>query len=274
MSEAGDQGGRPRRASSLTASAGATSCSVPAPLLPGLQARGGCRLRRRLPGASRGRTNTRQTSRRPGSSSPSSSSGGRPATVRPLPRGPSATPVSPSTRRWSREWRAGARWRGSHRCRLRGKNTAYHWPSVANAALASILRFLFPIAPREQLAALAALEERLADDLRPRVPGSSRARSSAGERSRPRFSSGRRATEGMRDTSTTSRRTSRPSATACGCRRRPASFRRCSPPGAGTAVWRSKAGRTSCPGITHPTPRMRRRLSIPRRLRSTTRSST
>jgi hypothetical protein len=51
-----------------------------------------------------------------------------------------------------------------------GKNIAYDWPSVANAALAAILRFLFPTAPREQLAALAALEERLADDLRPGVP--------------------------------------------------------------------------------------------------------
>jgi hypothetical protein len=51
-----------------------------------------------------------------------------------------------------------------------GKNVAYDWPSVANGALAAILRFLFPTAPREQLAALAALEERLADDLRPGVP--------------------------------------------------------------------------------------------------------
>ena len=58
-----------------------------------------------------------------------------------------------------------------------GKNAAYHWPSVANAALASILRFLFPTSPPERLAALAALEERLADDLRPGVPSGIFARS-------------------------------------------------------------------------------------------------
>ena len=39
-----------------------------------------------------------------------------------------------------------------------GSNAAYDWPAVANAALASILRDLFPTAPAEQQAAIAALE--------------------------------------------------------------------------------------------------------------------
>ena len=57
-----------------------------------------------------------------------------------------------------------------------GKNAAYHWPSVANAALARSC-VLFPTAPREQLAALAALEERLADNLRSGAPSGIFARS-------------------------------------------------------------------------------------------------
>jgi hypothetical protein len=73
----------------------------------------------------------------------------------------------------------------------RRRNIAYHWPSVANVALAGILRFLFPSAPREQLAALAGLEEGLAHDLRPGFrPGSRRVRSRAGETSPPHFSNG------------------------------------------------------------------------------------
>jgi PAP2 superfamily len=51
-----------------------------------------------------------------------------------------------------------------------GANAAYHWPTVGNAALAAILRFLFPTAPGEQLTAVGALEERLANDLRLGVP--------------------------------------------------------------------------------------------------------
>jgi hypothetical protein len=64
----------------------------------------------------------------------------------------------------------------------------------AGAALAGIAG---ATAPREQL---AALEERLADDLRPGVPGSRRVRSRAGEKSPPPSSNGRRTTEGTRDT--------------------------------------------------------------------------
>jgi hypothetical protein len=44
-----------------------------------------------------------------------------------------------------------------------GRNSAYDWAAVANAALASILRSLFPTAPAGQLAAVTALEERFAD---------------------------------------------------------------------------------------------------------------
>jgi hypothetical protein len=39
-----------------------------------------------------------------------------------------------------------------------GRNAAYHWPSVANAALAAILRALFPTAGAARLAALDGLE--------------------------------------------------------------------------------------------------------------------
>lgn len=59
-----------------------------------------------------------------------------------------------------------------------GKNAAYHWPSVANSALASILRSLFPTARPERLAALGALETSFADRHRPGLPPGVFARSS------------------------------------------------------------------------------------------------
>jgi hypothetical protein len=43
-----------------------------------------------------------------------------------------------------------------------GRNAAYNWAAVANAALASILRALFPTAPAAELAAVDALEAGLA----------------------------------------------------------------------------------------------------------------
>jgi hypothetical protein len=51
-----------------------------------------------------------------------------------------------------------------------GANAAYDWPTVANAALASILRRLFPTAPADRLAAVDALEGRLADRFRSALP--------------------------------------------------------------------------------------------------------
>ena len=47
---------------------------------------------------------------------------------------------------------------------------AHHWPSVANSALASVLRRLVPVAPEPQLAAVAALEEEFATRFRAAVP--------------------------------------------------------------------------------------------------------
>ncbi len=48
-----------------------------------------------------------------------------------------------------------------------GRNRAYDWPTVANAALAAVLRGLFPSA---QSAVVNALETRLEDSLRPSLP--------------------------------------------------------------------------------------------------------
>jgi PAP2 superfamily len=48
-----------------------------------------------------------------------------------------------------------------------GRNRAYDWPSVANAALASILRGLFPAS---QAPAIDAFESRLEERLRPSLP--------------------------------------------------------------------------------------------------------
>jgi hypothetical protein len=48
-----------------------------------------------------------------------------------------------------------------------GRNRAYDWPTVANAALASVLRGLFPDA---QAAAVNALEARFQERLRPALP--------------------------------------------------------------------------------------------------------
>jgi membrane-associated phospholipid phosphatase len=48
-----------------------------------------------------------------------------------------------------------------------GKNRAYDWPAVANAALAAILRGLFP---QPQAGAISALETRFEDRLRPTLP--------------------------------------------------------------------------------------------------------
>jgi hypothetical protein len=48
-----------------------------------------------------------------------------------------------------------------------GRNRAYDWPTVANAALASILRSLFPAS---QAPAIAVLESRFEERLRPGLP--------------------------------------------------------------------------------------------------------
>jgi hypothetical protein len=58
-----------------------------------------------------------------------------------------------------------------------GRNTAYHWPTVANTTLAVVLRYLFPTAPAEQQAAVNALESSLADRFRPGLPPGVAARS-------------------------------------------------------------------------------------------------
>jgi hypothetical protein len=46
----------------------------------------------------------------------------------------------------------------------------FHWPTVANSALASILRSLFPTAPHAAAEAIAALEERFASSARSTLP--------------------------------------------------------------------------------------------------------
>jgi hypothetical protein len=46
----------------------------------------------------------------------------------------------------------------------------YHWPAVANSALASITRKLYPTATRENVTAINALEERLAAELAAGIP--------------------------------------------------------------------------------------------------------
>jgi PAP2 superfamily len=51
-----------------------------------------------------------------------------------------------------------------------GRNRAYDWRAVANAALASTLRNAFPTAPAAQLAAIDALEARFEADLRAELP--------------------------------------------------------------------------------------------------------
>jgi hypothetical protein len=58
-----------------------------------------------------------------------------------------------------------------------GRNAAYDWPSVANAALASIHRSLFPTAPAQLQAAIDALETGLERSLRPSLPPGIQARS-------------------------------------------------------------------------------------------------
>ncbi len=57
-----------------------------------------------------------------------------------------------------------------------GRNAAYDWPAVANAALASILRALFPTAPATELAAVDALEAGLGQTGPPGVVARSSAR--------------------------------------------------------------------------------------------------
>jgi hypothetical protein len=51
-----------------------------------------------------------------------------------------------------------------------GRNRAYHWPAVANSALAAILRSLFATASKTNLARIDGLETRLADRFRPSLP--------------------------------------------------------------------------------------------------------
>jgi len=52
----------------------------------------------------------------------------------------------------------------------RPADAAYHWPSVANSALATILRLLFPTTPSDNIAAIDELERRFHDDARVALP--------------------------------------------------------------------------------------------------------
>jgi hypothetical protein len=58
-----------------------------------------------------------------------------------------------------------------------GRNTAYEWPAVANAALAAVFRHLFPTAPAEQQATVDTLESSFGDRFRPGCPPGVLARS-------------------------------------------------------------------------------------------------
>jgi hypothetical protein len=58
-----------------------------------------------------------------------------------------------------------------------GRNAAYHWPSVANAALAAIVRALFPTAGATRLAAVDGLEAGFAKRFRKRLAPGIHARS-------------------------------------------------------------------------------------------------
>jgi hypothetical protein len=51
-----------------------------------------------------------------------------------------------------------------------GRNAAYHWPTVANATLGSMLRSLFRTGRPEQLAAIDTLEASFGDRFRPGLP--------------------------------------------------------------------------------------------------------
>jgi hypothetical protein len=60
--------------------------------------------------------------------------------------------------------------RGLGRLPAAGKNTAYDWPTVANAALAAIFRNLFPTSGPDNLAAIDTLEDSFSDRFRPGLP--------------------------------------------------------------------------------------------------------
>ena len=49
-------------------------------------------------------------------------------------------------------------------------DSAYHWPTVANSALATILRLLFPTTPSANISAIDELERRLVDRAQPVLP--------------------------------------------------------------------------------------------------------
>jgi hypothetical protein len=49
-------------------------------------------------------------------------------------------------------------------------DTAYHWPTVANSALAAILRLLFPTTPSGNMTAIEELERRYADEAQVGLP--------------------------------------------------------------------------------------------------------
>jgi hypothetical protein len=73
---------------------------------------------------------------------------------------------------------------------------AHHWPTDANAALAAILRSLFPTATSQNKAATDALEENFVQSFRMTVPpGIFVDRSTGVGASRPTSSSGRSSTE-------------------------------------------------------------------------------
>lgn len=58
-----------------------------------------------------------------------------------------------------------------------GKNRAYHWPTVANGSMATILRSLFPTASAESRAAIDGMEARFVGQFRPGLPPGVYARS-------------------------------------------------------------------------------------------------
>lgn len=148
-----------------------------------------------------------------------------------------------------------------------------HWPTVANSALASMVRLLFPTTSDGNKAAIDALESSFADRSGRRAKRSTLDRSVAHGRSVAQtILTGHASMAATRVTCATSRPTTSPRpGPGCGCRPPRHSSRPCNRSGDRIAVSPSPRGRPARPRLPPHTPKTPRPPSLPRHVRSTTR---
>ena len=170
------------------------------------------------------------------------------------PRGSTASPPLPSTRRWCRARLHNRSLVGQ----LNGlasapqpkKHGNYHWPTVANAALARTIRGIFPSLNPANLTAINALEQNFAAQFQAEVKRQDYQRSVAQGQGVAETILAWAATDGLLDGQQLSSYYVPIPCPAPGSRRRPSSPTPYSPAGGSSGRWSSTQGPSAPPQVT------------------------